>query len=179
MSETTLKSRRVFDGRLLKVEVLDVELPNGVRSIREIVRHPGAAVILPELPDGRFLFVRQFRKPLEAVLTEAVAGTLDPGETPEQCACRELKEETGYSAGDFRKLGVVFPAPGYTDETLHIYHATALNDGETPAPDADEKVEVVCLARDQVESMIARGELRDAKTLAAWLLWKTRIAEVR
>ena len=81
MNEKTLSARTVFDGRLLHVEVLDVELPSGVRSVREIVRHPGASVILPQRPDGQFLFVRQFRKPLERQLLEAVAGTLDPGET--------------------------------------------------------------------------------------------------
>jgi len=179
MKETTISSRTAFEGQLLKVDVLDVELPGGIRSVREIVRHPGASVILPELPDGRFLFVRQFRKPLERVLTEAVAGTLDPGEIPEQCASRELREETGYTAGEFRKLGVIFPAPGYTDETLHVYHAGSLQGGQGPQPDADEKLEVVCLTPDEVDRLIVQGKIGDAKTLAAWLLWKSKGAEAK
>lgn len=176
MNETTVKSDMAFVGRLLKVEVVDVELPSGSRSVREIVRHPGASVILPELPDGRFLFVRQFRKPLERVMIEAVAGTLDPGETPGQCARRELVEETGHTASRFLELGTIFPAPGYTDEALHLYYATGLEKVSEPRPDEDEKLDVVTLTAEGIDRMIAHGEIGDAKTLCTWLLWKNRPA---
>ena len=93
--EKTLASRTVFDGKLLCLEVIDVEVEPGVESVREVVRHPGAVVLLPQLPDGRFVLVRQFRKAIEEEILEAVAGTLDPGEDPLNCAGRELAEETG------------------------------------------------------------------------------------
>lgn len=179
MHEKTLSSKTVFDGRLLKLDVLEVELEPGTRTVREIVRHPGAAVILPQLPDGRFVFVRQFRKPLETELVEVVAGTLDPGEDPADCAARELREETGYDAGEFRKLGVIFPSPGYTDERIHVYYARLLPARRESSPEKDEKLNVVYLAAERVEEMISNGEIGDAKTLAAWLLYKSGAAEIR
>lgn len=172
MNEKTVGSRRVFDGRLLKVDVLDVELESGKRSVREIVRHPGAAVILGQLPDDRFVFVRQFRKPLEADIIEAVAGTLEPGEDPIECAAREVKEETGYEAINLKKLGVIVSSPGYTDETLHVYFAQLAADQGELQSDEDEQLDVVYLTKDRVEKMIVADNIRDAKTLAAWLLYE-------
>lgn len=170
MNERTVNSRVVFEGCLLKIEVLDVELESGECSVREVVRHPGAAVVLPQLQDGRFVLVRQFRKPIERDVLEVVAGVLEPGETPENCAVRELKEETGYEPEIITKLGVVFPSPGYTDETLHMYHALlGWHQGEL-SPDDDEKLEVVCLSGERIEEMMARGEIFDAKTIAIWQL---------
>jgi len=179
MKEKTLKSKTVFKGRLLNIEVVDVELEPGRSSSREIVRHPGAAVILAQLKDGRFVFVRQYRKAVEKNLLEVVAGGLDRGEKPRDCAIRELEEETGYKASRLVNLGYVYPAPGYTDEVLHLYYAVILAGRGTSRPDSDERLDVVYLSENQVEQMIKDGRIHDAKTLAVWLLWKTKIANLK
>jgi ADP-ribose pyrophosphatase len=174
MRERTLSARTAFRGRLLKVEVVEVELESGARSWREIVRHPGAVAVLAELPDGRFLLVRQFRKAIERPLLEVVAGTLQDGEKPAACARRELREETGHAAAELTRLGAVFVAPGYSREILHVYHARLKADPGTPVPDEDEKIEPVRLTRARLERMIAAGKIADGKTLAAWLLYTKR-----
>ncbi|MBM4142737.1 MAG: NUDIX hydrolase [Lentisphaerae bacterium] len=174
MNEKTLAARRVFDGRLLKVEVLDVELSGGARGTRDIVRHPGAAAALVELGDGSFVLVRQYRKAVEEALLEIVAGTLEPGEDPEACAEREVREETGYAVTDMRRLGDVFLAPGYSSERIHLFHAVASGARGAARQEDDERVEPVVLRRDELQSMMADGRIRDAKTLAAWLLYVTR-----
>lgn len=174
MIERTLGSTVAFDGRLLKLEVLDVEVEPGVTSVREVVRHRGAAVVLGRLPDGRFAFVKQYRKAIERELIEAVAGTLDPGENPDECASRELTEETGHRAESLEKIGILFPAPGYVDERLHLYYARLAPEAGATATDADERVEVVCLDGNQIDDMIASGEICDAKTVALWHLYRAR-----
>jgi ADP-ribose pyrophosphatase len=172
--EKTVGSRPAFNGRLLKVDVVDVELPSGIRSTREIVRHPGAAAILAETQDGRFVLVRQYRKPVEKILIEAVAGTLHPGEDPDACAEREVLEETGYRVRRLTKLGAVYAAPGYADEMLHLYHAELHPSRGEARPDADEHVAPLLLSREQIEDGIRNGEIEDAKTLAVWLLWTSK-----
>lgn len=175
MKERTLKKRVVFKGRLLTVEVLDVELEPGRRSTREIVRHPGAAVVLAQMADGMFVLVRQFRKAAEKHILEAVAGGLGKGETPYACAKRELEEETGYTASSLTKLGTVYPAPGYTAEVLHLYYARLRGERGACRPDDDEQLVVVYLSEKQIDALIRKGRVHDAKTLSAWVLWKTRI----
>ena len=174
MSEKTLRSETVFTGRLLEVDVLEVELDSGARSIREIVRHPGAAAVLAELPDGRFVLVRQFRKPCEAGVVEIVAGVLEPGEEPGECAARELEEETGHKAEELTKLGMVRPSPGYTDEVVHLYHARVDAVPGSSRPESDERIEVLHVDRSAAERMMAAGQISDAKTLAAWLLYSVK-----
>jgi ADP-ribose pyrophosphatase len=176
--EKTLVSRTVFDGKLLCLEVINVEVEPGIESVREVVRHPGAVVLLPQLPDGRFVLVRQFRKAIEEEILEAVAGTLDPGEEPLSCAGRELAEETGYVAAELHNLGTMFPAPGYTDECLHVFFARLTGESVERCPDEDERIENVLLAESEIEDLIADGEVRDAKTLGAWMLLKGRRPEL-
>ena len=174
MHERTVKTESAFTGRLLSVEVLQVELETGQNSQREIVRHPGASVVLAQRTDGPFVFVRQFRKPIEACLLEVVAGTLTPGEAPAECAHRELLEETGHEPLDMIHLGVVFPAPGYTDECLNTYFArVGLEQGPRDLDD-DERIEIEYLDEGVVDSLIAQGKIKDAKTLSAWMLYKAR-----
>lgn len=175
MHEKTLSSKTVFDGQLLKVDVLDVELDSGGRAVREVVRHPGACVVLPRLPDGRFVFVSQFRQPVEHELIEAVAGVLKPGEDPAECADRELREETGCKATDLHSMGVVYSSPGYCDEQLHFFYAQLSSERGSPNPEDDERLEVVCLSVERIEKMISEGEIVDAKTVVAWQLWKSKI----
>ncbi len=169
--EETLDSRIAFAGRALTLEVLSIDIGNGRVSQREIIRHPGAVVVIAERTDGKFVFVQQYRKAIEALLLEAVAGTLEQGEDPENCARRELQEESGYVAGSLISLGTITPAPGYSSERLYVYYArTNLQAGDMN-PDDDERIEVVHLTREAVEHAIDQGALWDAKTLAAWLLF--------
>ena len=169
MTEKTTSLDRIFTGRILGLEVHRVELANGVRSTREIVRHHGAIAALARLPDGRFVLVRQYRKPMEQELLEVVAGCLEPGEAPADCAVRELKEETGYEVDSLTPLGQLYPTPGYSDEVLHLFFARLRAAAATPAPDEDEKVTVVILTAEQIEDGIRRDEIRDSKTISVWL----------
>jgi ADP-ribose pyrophosphatase len=170
--EKTLTRKRVFDGKLLKIDLLDVELDNGKTSKREIICHPGAAVIWAKLPDERFVLVRQYRKAVDEYFIEAIAGTLDPGELPEICAERELTEETGYKSIKMTKLGIIAPSPGYTEELFHMYYAD-LNpiQGEMNLDD-DENIEVLYYTAKQIDEMILNGKICDAKTIVAWHLYQ-------
>lgn len=172
MYERTTETERVFSGRVLGLELLDVELDNGSSSRREIVRHNGAIGAVCRMSDGRFLFVRQFRKAIEDYCFEIVAGTLEPGEDVRDCALREIREETGYGVRDLVRLGKIVPAPGYSDEYIHIFYAELEPDGGGQSLDDGEHVYLLPLARAQFEKMIAAGEVTDSKTLAAWLLFE-------
>ncbi|MEI8243008.1 MAG: NUDIX hydrolase [bacterium] len=170
MTEKTLATKTVFQGRVLHVEVRDIELPGGRRSTREVLRHAGAVVVLAERPDGQFVLVRQYRTAVGECLLEAVAGGLEPGEPPAAAARRELEEETGYVAESLRPLGVIVPCPGYSAERLHCFHArVALQPGAT-RPDFDEQVEPVVMTRQAIDAAIGSGELKDAKSIAIWHL---------
>ena len=178
MNEKTISSQRVFDGRLLKLDVLEVRLDNGRRARREIVRHPGAVAIWARAPDGRFVFVRQFRKAVEQELLEVVAGTLEAGETAEACARREIREETGYAVKTLTPLGLIFTAPGFCTEQIFLFYAD-LAGGGAAAPDPDERLDVVLLDEAAWNAMMSRGAVQDAKTWAAWGMFQTRGSEVR
>ena len=167
MNEKTVSSQRVSDGRLLKLDVLEVELDNGRRARREIVRHPGAVAVWARAPDGRFVFVRQFRKAIEQELLEVVAGTLEIGETPEACARREIREETGYAVKTLTPLGFIFTAPGFCTERIAVFYADLAKNGPAD-PDPDERLDVVLLDAAAWKAMMSRGAVQDAKTWAAW-----------
>ena len=170
MSEKTLAIKTVFQGRALRIDVLDIELPGGRRTTREVVRHPGAVVVLAERPDGRFVLVRQYRTAVGERLLEMVAGGLEPGEPPEVAARRELEEESGYVAAALRPLGVIVPCPGYSAERLHCFHARVGQQPGATRPDFDEQVEAVVMTRAEIDAAIANGELNDAKSIAIWHL---------
>ncbi|MBI2441830.1 MAG: NUDIX hydrolase [Lentisphaerae bacterium] len=183
MNEKTIRSQRVFDGKLLQLAVLEVELADGRRARREIVRHRGAIAVWALAPDGRFVFVRQFRKAIERELLEVVAGTRDADETAEECARREIQEETGYAVKALAPLGAIFTAPGFCSEQIDIFYAElapggparhSLGDGGVIKPDPDEQLEVVLLDETEWKTMMARGAIQDAKTWAAWGLFETR-----
>ena len=150
--EKTIKVESVFKGRILSVDVETVELPNGKIGTREIVRHPGAVAILPIEANGNVILVRQYRKPLNQAIWEIPAGKLSLNEAPENCAYRELEEETGYRASSLFHLGTVAIVPGYCDELLYLYKATNLSLAEKHE-DFDEFTEVEIFTLEEVKNM--------------------------
>ena len=174
MNEKTIRSKTVFRGRLIRLDLLTVEI-DGVRATREIVRHPGATAVLAQLPDGRFVLVEQYRKPVEQELLEIVAGVLKRGERPDRCARRELKEETGYTASELIKLAVLLPSPGYVTEVIHLFYARLRPTQGRRNLDDDERVRVRYFTARQIESLMKCGRIRDGKTLSAWALYSLAI----
>jgi len=163
--EEKIDSRRVFEGKMINVRVDRVRLPDGKESTREVVDHPGAVVIVPVLGE-KILFVEQYRYPIEQVLLELPAGKLDPGESPEECAKRELEEETGYKAKKLSYLGKIFTTPGFTTEVIHIFAAEDL-EKTTQNTDPDEFIEVKELHIEEVLSLLRNAEIEDSKTICA------------
>lgn len=161
---------RVYEGRILSLDLMDVEMENGVRAAREIVRHAGAVAVLARTPDGRYALVRQYRKAVERDMLEVVAGILEPNEEPEHAARREIREETGHHVRTLKKLGTIYPSPGYTDERIHLFFAELESEAGASDPDHDEHLELVLMSRDEIEEGLRKGEIQDGKTLAAWLL---------
>jgi ADP-ribose pyrophosphatase len=168
MTFSTKRGEVLLQTRLFRVERVAYDDPQGVKHTREIVRHPGAAVILPVLEDGRICLIRNFRVTAGEPLIEVPAGTLDPGETPLACAGRELQEETGYTAGDLRPCGWIFPSPGILDEKMHLFIATRLKTG-TPERMAGEQITNLIVSLDDALKMIESGELRDGKSIVLLL----------
>lgn len=167
--EETLSSEQVYDGKLLKVFSDRVRLPDGHEAIRECVRHPGAVVVIAVLDNGKLLFERQFRYPLQRVFLELPAGKIDPGEHILDTARRELREETGYKARLWRHLGTMHPCIGYSDERIEIFWAQGLSFvGEQP--DHGEILEIVEMSLADALLAVRDGEITDAKTITA-LLW--------
>ena len=176
MYEKTLSRKTVYEGIILNVDVLDVELENGKKSRREIVQHGVAVAIIPQLPDGRFVFIRQFRKPMERICFEVVAGNCDPGETEDVSAARELQEETGYISQSLELLGPIFPSVGYCTERIDVFFAKVAEEPREVSFDDDERIETVVLSEVEMDKMIRNNEIADAKTLAAWMLYKAKIS---
>ena len=166
--EETVDSRSVYKGRILNLRVDTIRLPDGGEAKREIVEHNASVVIVALDDKGQAILVRQFRKPTGEFLLEATAGTLEDGEDPDVCARRELEEETGYIAGDMRRIGSFWIAPGFCTEYMYAYVATELRHG-TVNQDDDEDIEVVKVPLNQVSRMIRDGEIRDGKSIAALL----------
>ncbi|MCA9192341.1 MAG: NUDIX hydrolase [Planctomycetales bacterium] len=162
MKETILKTSR------FSVERVTHLLPNGHTHSREIVRHPGAVIILPVLADGSVCLIRNYRVSLDQELLELPAGTLEAGEPPVECAVRELKEETGYSCGKMEPLCDFFMSPGILDEHMHAFVATELRPGE-PAREEGELISNSILSMAETEAAIRSGEVKDAKTIVALL----------
>lgn len=161
-------NEEVFSGRLLKVQRDHVTLPNGNDTTREYIHHPGAVAIVPVLPDGRVVLVKQCRYPLKTLLWEIPAGKLDHGEAEDadECARRELSEETGYEAEHWQRLVSIATTPGFSDEIIHLYKAWGLKQ-YAQHTDEDEFIGVAAFTADELKKMITDGELYDAKTLCA------------
>lgn len=142
------------------------KLPDGTIAEADVIVHPGAALIVPFLEQDRILLLRQYRLALKSYLYEFPAGTLDPDETPLNCARRELREETGYAAKKFKRLGMIYPVPGYATERILIYKAEQL----VPSPqkgDPDEVIRVCIFSRREIQKLFRRGRIHDGKTISA------------
>ena len=163
--ETKLASETVFDGRLLHVRRDTVRLPNGATSTREYIVHPGAVLIAPRLPDGRWVVERQFRYPVGHVVLEFPAGKRDPGESALKTGQRELLEETGYRAATWTRLGAIHPGVGYTDESIELWRADGLEHVGRSLDD-DEHLDNVAMSGAELLAAFDRGEVTDAKTVA-------------
>jgi ADP-ribose pyrophosphatase len=170
LTEVKIDSRVVYDGPFLKVTSDTVRLPNGASASREYINHPGAVVILPVFDDGEILLERQFRYPLNRVFIEFPAGKIDPGEDPLVCAQRELKEETGYTATDWRFVCTIHNAIAYADEHLDIYIARGLTAG-TARLDDEEFLDVYKAPLSELLDGVRTGNVTDVKTVigAFWL----------
>jgi ADP-ribose pyrophosphatase len=167
-----LSSEMIYQGRVFGLRRDEVLEPSGLRTTREVITHPGSVVVLPVLPDGRIVMVRQYRHATRQYLWELVAGRKEPEETPKQGAARELLEETGYRAKRFKVFLDVFPTPGFLEERMYLLLAEGLTAGEAQ-PEEDEKIEVRAYRANELKQMIKSGRLRDAKSIAGVLYYLT------
>ncbi len=158
-----------FKGKLISLVTHTRRLPNGTRVRLEIVRHPGASLIVPFLEKNKIILLRQFRPVIDAYLYELPAGTLNKKEAPRACARREVAEETGYRARRVSRIGYVYPVPGYSTEKIIIYKAEGLRK-EKSRPEADEVIEAFPASRRQVRRLFNEGKIVDAKTICALAL---------
>ncbi|MDU2123275.1 MAG: NUDIX hydrolase [Clostridium celatum] len=163
--ETTLKETSIYNGNYLNLINIEVELPNGNLSNRDIIKHPGACAIIPFINENEVILVEQFRKPLERTLLEIPAGKLNKNEPPITCAHRELEEETGYKAKNMIYLGKIATAPGFCDEIIHLFKATNLYNG-TKSCDEDEFTDIKKFTLDEMKLLIKKGEIIDTKTIS-------------
>ncbi|MFN8540164.1 MAG: NUDIX hydrolase [Thermomicrobiales bacterium] len=168
--EEILQTEEIYRGRKIGVRVDRVRMADGRETTREVVFHPGAVAIVPLLPDGRVIMIRQYRHATGEVLLEIPAGTRDiPGEAPSDTAARELIEETGYRAGTLLHLSDFYTAPGFCNELMSLYLATDLAPGDQNLMD-DEAISVEAFSLDEAQALIAAGRIRDAKTIVGLLL---------
>lgn len=168
-SEKLIQSRRIFSGRVLNLRLDKVQLPSGASFEREIVEHHGAVAIVPLIAPGKILMIEQYRRAADQKLLEIPAGTMENNETPEECALRELSEETGLKADQMQKLCTCFLAPGYSTELMHIFLAQRLSKSQKSLEE-DEFIEMKELALDKAIAMIRNGGIIDAKTICGLLL---------
>jgi ADP-ribose pyrophosphatase len=165
----TIHSSRPFRGRIVSIRVDDVRLEDGVVTRQEVVEHAPSVTMIPVRPDGRIVLIRQYRHPTGEVLLETPAGSIDPGETPEQAAARELAEEIGFHPRQVVRVGGFYLAPGWATEFMHVFVAQELVPA-TAEPDTDERIQVVPLSLAEIADLVRTGQIRDCKTLAALTL---------
>ena len=168
-NDVLISSTRLYEGKIIRLDLDRIRFPDGSEGEMAVVRHPGASAIVPFLsdPNGQdpdLLLLRQYRYAGGGYLYEIPAGRLDPGESPIDCAHRELREETGCTARRVEEMCAPLMTPGFADERIHIFVATELTRGET-AHEADEFVEVQVVKLSRALSMIERGEIVDAKSI--------------
>ncbi|NMD70241.1 NUDIX hydrolase [Bacillus sp. DNRA2] len=168
LEEKTIKTEHIFTGRVISLQVDDVELPDGKVAKREIIKHPGAVAVIAVTPENKIIMVEQFRKALERNLVEIPAGKLEIGEEPQLCAARELEEETGFQAATLELVNSFYTSPGFADEIVHVFEARGLTKVENPAAqDEDEFINLLELTLDEAEDYIKQQKIYDAKTIFA------------
>ena len=170
-TEKTVSTKEIFDGRIIKVNVDTVTLPNGKEATRELVNHPGGVGIVAVDENKNVFLVSQFRKPFDKVITEIPAGKLEYGEDPLEAAKREFEEEIGYSAGKIQSIGAYYASPGFCNEVIHLYLATDLTEvGQHP--DEDEFLNISKRPLDELYKEVLSGQVMDGKTATAILIAK-------
>ena len=168
--EKTIRTTPIYQGKIISLQVDEVELPNGEIAKREIVKHPGAVAVIA-LHEGKMIVVEQYRKPLEKSQVEIPAGKLEPGENPLEAAKRELEEETGFACGSIQHVSSFYTSPGFADELLHLYVAEQLSVGHLN-PDDDEFIACTSISLEEAKALIANGRISDAKTIIAVYAWQ-------
>ena len=176
IEEKTISSEMIYEGAILNLRRDKVTVKDGRTAYREIIEHNGAVALVPVTEDGRVVMVRQYRKACEKALLEIPAGKIDTGEAPLDCAVRELKEETGYTAAEVELMSEFYVACGYSGEKISIYLCTGLTAGDT-AFDDDEALDIVEMPFDELCRMCADNELEDSKTIIGILMAKERLAQ--
>jgi ADP-ribose pyrophosphatase len=167
-----LNSEIVFSGKVFGVRRDEVVEPSGVHAFREVITHPGSVVVLPVLPDGRIVLIKQYRHATKQFLWELVAGRMEKGESPAKGAARELLEETGYRAKKIKVFLDIFPTPGFLEERMYILLAQGLTAGEAQ-PEEDEKIISRAYSVAELKQMIKNRRLIDAKSIAGILYYLT------
>ncbi|RFA37185.1 ADP-ribose pyrophosphatase [Virgibacillus dokdonensis] len=163
--EKTIRSKQIFTGNIVHLQVDDVKLPNGKETKREIIKHPGAVGIIPITKENKIVLVEQFRKPLEKSILEIPAGKLETGEDPETTAIRELEEETGYTTKELSFVTSFYSSPGFANELMHIYITDQLEPlDESVDGDEDEFIEIVELSLEEAKQYVEAERIHDAKT---------------
>ncbi len=174
--EKTMKCDRIYEGKILNLRIDTVELPDKKYSKREIVEHPGGVGIVALTEDKKILLVRQYRKATDKVLLELPAGKLEVNEEPKETAYRELKEETGYSAEKLEYLMEFYTSPGFSSEKLYLFYGENLQPGEQEL-ESGEFIDVESYTIKEVEKLLRRGEIMDAKTIIGIQALINRFAE--
>lgn len=172
--ETVLASERVYEGRILNLRVDEIRTPTGVEALREIVENGGAVAMVALDDQQRVVLVKQYRHAVRGLVIEIPAGKLDGDEDPLEGAQRELREETGFRAGRFERLGSFYPAPAWSTEFVYLYLATDLTPGPTQL-EADEAIELLHVPLAEAIELIQSGAIMDGKTIAALLLAQQRL----
>ena len=167
-TEKQLETRRIYDGKVVKLRVDTVELPSGRTTQREVLEHQGAVCVLPVMPDGQIAMIKQWRTAAQEILWEIPAGGLEKGEVPEECARRELIEEIGYKIGKLTPLYQCYLAPGYSSEMMWAFLGEDL-ELVGAQPEEDENIELVIKPLEELLPLIDSGEIRDSKTICALL----------
>lgn len=168
LEEKTLSTEKIFSGKVISLQIDEVELPNGKKAKRELIKHPGAVAIIALTDDKKLVLVEQYRKALEKIILEIPAGKLEKNEEPAECAIRELEEETGYACESLELLNSFYTSPGFADEIVHLFIAKGLKKKENAAGlDEDEFVNLFELTLDEAKQAVIEKRIYDAKTIFA------------
>ncbi len=168
--EITVKSEKIFEGKIINLRVDTVELQNQKYAKREIVEHKGASAIIALNENNELILVKQYRKAVEEFLYELPAGKINVAEEPKECALRELKEETGYEAKDVTKIYEIYSTPGFSNEKIYLFKAEGLTYTSTNF-DEDEDIDVIAINKEKAKKMLETGQITDGKTLVGILFW--------